>query len=146
MKTIPFFMSIPVRAVPGSNRKIVVNGRIIDVAKGKAGFVAQTRMYAAARAEEFEWKPIDGPVSASYRFFFARPQSHFGTGKNASVLKASSPMRHVQRPDIVNLVKCMEDALTGIVWKDDSRVAEIDAVKFWAERDSVEITVTVLES
>ena len=141
-----FTMTIPVKAVPGSNRKIVVNGRIIDIAKGKAGFTAQTRMYASARAEEFGWEPFDGPVAASYRFFFARPKSHYGTGKNATTLKESAPERHVQRPDVVNLVKCMEDALTGIVWRDDSRVAELDAVKFWADKDSVEITVMKLDA
>ena len=139
-----FSMTIPVRAVPGSNRKIVVNGRIIDVAKGKAGFVAQARMYANARAEEFGWEPFAGPVAVTYRFCFSRPKSHFGTGRNADELKASAPHWHAQRPDLVNLMKCLEDALTGIVWKDDSQVAEIDAAKFWAQRDAVEVTVEKL--
>lgn len=141
-----FSMTIPVKAVPGSNRKIVVNGRIIDVAKGKAGFVAQARMYANARAEEFDWEPCEGPVAVSYRFFFARPKSHYGTGKNDQTLKASAPAYHAQRPDLVNLIKCLEDALTGIVWRDDSQVAEIDAAKFWAERDAVELTVEKLRT
>ena len=141
-----FFMTIPVKAVPGSNRKIVVNGRIIDVAKGKAGFVAQTRLYAAARAEKFGWQPVAGPVSASYRFFFKRPASHYGTGRNADTLKKSAPDMHTQRPDLVNLIKCMEDALTGIIWRDDSQVREIDAVKFWAESDSISIEVERIET
>ena len=141
-----FTMTIPVKAVPGSNRKIVVNGRIIDVAKGKAGFVAQTRLYASARAEELGWEPFAGPVAVTYRFCFSRPKSHFGTGRNSDELKASAPHWHAQRPDLVNLLKCIEDALTGIVWKDDSQVAEIDAAKFWAQRDAVEITVEKLRA
>lgn len=139
-----FHMTIPVRAVPGSNRKIVVKGRIIDIAKGKAGFVAQTRLYASARAEELGWKPVSVPVVATYRFFFARPKSHYGTGKNSDVLKASAPPdAHTQRPDLINLIKCMEDALTGIIWKDDACVSEIDAAKFWCETDRIEIKVEV---
>jgi len=143
---VTFILIIPIKAVPGSNRKIVVNGRIIDVAKGKAGFVAQARMHAAKEAERLGWEPFAGPVAVTYRFFFSRPKSHFGTGKNAETVKKTAPADHAQRPDLVNLLKCLEDALTGIVWRDDSQVAEIDAAKFWAQRDAVEVTVEKLRA
>lgn len=60
-------------------------------------------------------------------------------------MKESAPERHTQKPDIDNLIKTTKDSLKGIVWRDDSQVAEIDAVKFWAEKNSVEITVMKLE-
>jgi len=136
-----FHLTIPEKAVPGSNRKIAVNGRIIDVAKGKAAFTSIVRLYARSRAEELSWPVATGPVVVSYRFFYARPKSHYGTGRNADVLKDPGRIQHMQRPDLINLIKCLEDALTGIVWKDDSQVAEMDAVKFWGEKDSTEIEV-----
>ena len=141
-----YTLGIPVKAVPGSNRKIAVNGRIIDVAKGKAGMTAQVKIYAQVRVEELGWQIADGPGAVSYRIFFARPKSHFRTGRNAALLRDTAPHRHAQRPDLINLLKCLEDALTGVVWKDDSLVAEMDAVKFWGEQDRIEIEVTRLHA
>lgn len=146
-----FFMSIPVKAVPGSNQKKAFynphTGRshITDKAKNRSEFIAILRLHAAKKAEELGWDPFEGPVAASYRFFYARPKSHYGTGRNAGIVKESAPERHTQKPDIDNLIKTTKDSLKGIVWRDDSQVAEIDAVKFWAEKNSVEITVMKLE-
>ena len=143
-----FHMAVPLRAIPGSNaKKGFVNPRtgrviIVDKAKGKANFTAEVKVYASCRAEELAWQPATGAVMASYRFFFARPQSHYGSGKNADKLKPSAPELHIQRPDLTNLLKCMEDALKGIVWRDDCHVSEIDAVKFWDDHDRIEIEVT----
>lgn len=140
-----YTLGIPVKAVPGSNRKIAVNGRIIDVAKGKAGMTAQVKVYAQVRAQELGWQLADGPLAVRYRIFFARPKSHYRTGRNAAILRDNAPSRHAQRPDLVNLLKCLEDALTGIVWKDDALVTDVDAVKCWGDQDRIEIEVTRLD-
>lgn len=68
------------------------------------------------------WAPLDGPLVASMVFTFARPRGHFGTGRNAGIVKASAPLRPHTKPDLSKLVRSTEDALTGLVWADDARV------------------------
>jgi len=58
-------------------------------------------------------------------FYFPRPASHFGSGKNAGKLKASAPARPTGKPDRDNLCKSTEDALTQAgIWWDDSQVTD----------------------
>lgn len=75
------------------------------------------------------------PVSLSVHFKFIRPKGHYGTGRNALLLKKSAPREHVKKPDLSKLVRCVEDALTGIVWVDDSQVTIINTSKRYATDD-----------
>lgn len=65
---------------------------------------------------------LDGPLVADMVFTFARPKSHFGTGKNSGLLRATAPAAPAVAPDLSKLVRSTEDAITAILWKDDSRV------------------------
>ena len=68
--------------------------------------------------------PLQGPLRVDVAFVFKRPNAHFGTGKNAAVLKATAPQFHVAKPDRDNLDKAVLDALTTIgMWHDDAQVA-----------------------
>jgi hypothetical protein len=65
-----------------------------------------------------------GPVRVDLCFYFARPKSHFRTGKFAGVLRDDAPKWHTTKPDRDNLEKAVLDALTqvGGFWQDDSQV------------------------
>lgn len=76
---------------------------------------------------------IDGPVEARLSFRFARPASHFGTGKNEGRLKPSAPEYHRVKPDIDKLTRAVLDALSGIVIRDDSRVVRLTASKDYGQ-------------
>lgn len=76
---------------------------------------------------------IHEPVRLEVVFRFLRPQSHYGSGKNAGRLKASAPQHHTQSPDLDKLVRCLVDALTGVVWKDDRQVVQLVASREWTE-------------
>lgn len=79
---------------------------------------------------------IDGPVSVSLRFAFARPRSHFGTGRNVSNLRSGAPAYPANRGsgDIDKLCRAVLDALTDAgVWGDDSQVVCLTAVKSWTD-------------
>jgi Holliday junction resolvase RusA-like endonuclease len=65
---------------------------------------------------------LDGPLVADMVFSMPRPKGHFGTGRNAGCLKASAPAVPIVMPDLSKLVRSTEDALKGIVWRDDSLV------------------------
>lgn len=80
------------------------------------------RMVADAAALHRPTELLDGPLVADMVFTFARPKSHFGTGRNAHLLKATAPAAPAVAPDLSKLARSTEDALTGIIWRDDSRV------------------------
>jgi len=48
---------------------------------------------------------------------------------------------HTKRPDLDNLVKLMMDAMNGIVFKDDSQVCAIIAMKGYGEIPRTELTI-----
>lgn len=74
---------------------------------------------------------LTGAINLVCEFFYDRPKSHFGTGRNSGKLKESSPKYKTTMPDLSKLVRCVEDALTGIAWKDDNQVVSITARKRW---------------
>lgn len=145
MKKKVFFI-VPGKASPSGSKKAFAHpktGRIIvmDTAKRKDSWQSRVSLFASQAmadvkltAEEFT-----GPVTMSIEFYFSRPKSHFRTGRNAHLLKADAPEQHIQKCDLTKLVRCTEDALTGIAWKDDCQVVERLECKQWAEEDAVKI-------
>ncbi len=77
--------------------------------------------------------PIEGPVKVWMSFYLARPKGHFGTGRNAALLKPSAPPLPIVRPDSLKLARGTEDALTGIIWRDDAQVVDLVIHKRYAD-------------
>lgn len=80
--------------------------------------------------------PLVGPLVVRMVFSFARPQSHYRTGRNAHLLKDSAPARPSGKPDLSKLLRSTEDALTALAWKDDALAVEYErAAKVWCRED-----------
>jgi len=100
----------------------------------------------AVVAQELFSKPFDGPVMISMAFRMPRLKGHFGTGKNAGVVKATAPVYHVSKPDCDKLQRCVWDALTNIAWKDDSQVAVVaHASKRYSDKPGVFIKISEIK-
>ncbi len=82
---------------------------------------------------------FDGPLVIDLRFYRLRPMSHYGTGRNAGVLKASAPTRPINAPDTGKLARGTVDALKGIVLRDDSQIVDERHQKFYGEPARCEI-------
>lgn len=102
----------------------------------------------SAAAEAMRDTPglLDGPLSLDVRFYFTRPRGHYGTGRNAATLKPSAPRFPIVRPDTTKLVRAIEDALTGVLWRDDALVVSQVAAKLYGEPERCEIGVYPLRS
>jgi len=88
---------------------------------------------AAARAAANEVDIVFvGPVVVFVSFYFPRPKAHYGTGKNANVLKQGAPQWKATAPDIDKLVRSLLDGLTasGVV-RDDAQVVAVTAKKMY---------------
>ena len=82
-----------------------------------------------------EWMGADPclrPVAVRIGFVFAHPKSHYGTGRNAEMLKPGAPKWHYQMPDADKLTRLVCDALSisGVI-RDDRQVSLLRASKLW---------------
>jgi Holliday junction resolvase RusA-like endonuclease len=49
------------------------------------------------------------------------------------------------RPDLLKHIRALEDALTGVVWRDDSQIIEQHLEKRWGVRAQTTVAVWVKE-
>jgi Holliday junction resolvase RusA-like endonuclease len=77
---------------------------------------------ALCAAEVIRGEMFTGAVAVDVTFFMQRPKGHYGTGRNAGVMKPSAPPYPIVKPDLTKCWRPAEDALKGIAWADDSQV------------------------
>jgi crossover junction endodeoxyribonuclease RusA len=108
-------------------------------------------MYHAKRPELLAWRlriataaeeamagipPITGPVGAELVFRFTRPNAHYLPANKARpepVLRLDAPVFHTTTPDADKVLRACLDALTSVVFADDSLVADVHVVKRYVE-------------
>jgi len=64
---------------------------------------------------------MEGPIQVAMTFIVPRPQAHFTSTGNPSAVAKRMPFPTV-RPDLLKLARAIEDAMTGIVYRDDSQI------------------------
>lgn len=98
-----------------------------------------------AAADAFNGRPLmNGPLAVTFKFFRPRPKGHYGSGRNAGVVKLSAPSAPDTRPDVLKLARAVEDACTGILWRDDAQIVAESLSKEWGEPARCEIEVDEL--
>ena len=128
----------------GSKRSIrMPNGRVATVDMNQRARAWQDAVSTAA-AEAYQGELLNGPVKLGVRFCFARPKSHYGTGKNSGILKSSASKQHAKTPDLDKLLRTLGDALTGIIVRDDSQIAYVVAEKVYANQDYCAVRIEEL--
>lgn len=85
---------------------------------------------------------LDEALFVRLTFYVSRPDSHFGTGRNAGVLKDSAPL-YPERSgaDSDKLARSVLDSLTGIIWKDDKRIVTLPVRKRYGTPERLELAV-----
>ena len=92
-------------------------------------------------SQVFTGAPLQGPISMDVVFVFPRPKSvpkRLGSGR----------LWHTVKPDRDNLEKAVNDALNGLLYRDDSQICAGSISKYRAAADEaphVEITVRLLD-
>lgn len=85
--------------------------------KGWRQLVAQS----ASAALDGAGMLLDGPIRIVAAFYLPRPKS-LGMKSRA----------HLTRPDVDKLARAIGDALTGVLWRDDSQVVQLKVTKAYA--------------
>ncbi|MHC4867886.1 MAG: RusA family crossover junction endodeoxyribonuclease [Planctomycetota bacterium] len=80
-------------------------------------------------------------IRVVFIFEKVRSASHFGTGRNAGRLKSFAPRFPVMRPDVLKLARAVEDALTGVIWRDDAQIIDERLFKRWGKRACVRVII-----
>lgn len=106
-------------------------------------FMAAVASKAAEAAEGRYWR--HEALHLDVVIVRARPRSHFGSGRNADTVKSSAPSRPTSKPDSLKICRAIEDAMSGVVYHDDSQICSHQISKMYGESDKTIITLSEIE-
>ena len=124
---------IIVRGIPApqGSKRHVGNGRMVESSKA----VGPWREAVRGETQDVmaDKLVLPGPVKVRIRFLLTRPQSHYGTGRNAGIIRPAMTWAQPDgRPDIDKLARAVLDGLTmGGAFKDDGQVIDLHASKHY---------------
>ena len=118
------FRVFGVAASKGSMK--VIRGRITDSNRSVAGWqqlVAEAANHALAAVPSSERAVLARGVRLTVAFYLPRPKKYARPGISVA---------HMVAPDLSKLIRAVEDALTGVVYRDDAQIVELLATKQYA--------------
>lgn len=93
--------------------------------------------------EAFQGQPTADAVTLAIVFYLPRPKGHLG----AKGLRPSAPPYHTTKPDCTKMLRAVEDALKGLIWKDDSQVIEQQIRKHYTQgQPGAQVTIHTIEA
>jgi len=153
---ITFF--IPGVPTPGGSKRAFVlkngAGQIITRPNGAPAVVITD----AAGKKNKEWKqqcavfakqnysgaPLTGPLKVTFEFYRTRPKAHFRS--NGQIKESFANEYPTTKPDVTKLIRAAEDAMTGILWIDDSQIVRQISGKSYSDTPGLYITVEELST
>ena len=109
---------------------------VTDDNKKSRGF--KQDVAAAARAV-YDGPLLDGALDVLMIFFRSRLKGHLRT--DGSVKPSAMDAKPISKPDVLKLARGVEDALTGVVWRDDAQIVDERIRKVYGEPARVEIEI-----
>ena len=116
---------IPEKPLPLKRARAFLRGGKIFFYNSQHKEIDELQLYVKSILPK-DFKVYEKPLRVIFDFFLPIPKS---TAK-----KARENMLFVsKKPDLSNLIKYIEDALNGILWKDDSLIVDIRSRKFYSD-------------
>ena len=123
------------RALPQGSKNAFKSGNrvvLVEASKGLKPWRSVVALEAKLKRDEVQDQSlIEGPVTVELLFQFV-------PGKTVKRKEMTT------KPDVDKLSRAILDALTGVVWKDDSQVVELRARKQYGVADLCRIAVIEL--
>lgn len=134
--------AIPFRKSSGSlGVRVKESGQPHVVARKKTwrATLQETAMELTDYSGEALW--TQEPLAVTFCFVRRRTGGHLRTGRHAGQLKPwAVDMRPVARPDALKLARAAEDALSQILWADDSQIVEEHLYKVYGDQVGLSTT------
>jgi Holliday junction resolvase RusA-like endonuclease len=128
------------RPEPSGSKKGYVRGGVAIIVDANPKSAPWKQQVAGAAIAIMGATPMFlGPVAAEFTFYRRRPINHLRADGR---VKESAPKHVVTSPDVLKQSRAVEDALSGIVYKDDSQIVDEVLHKRFGEPERVEITVS----
>lgn len=140
MSSLSFFVAgMP---APQGSKRHVGNGVMVESSKAVKPWRQDVVAAARQAVDSTGLEPYVHAVKVTVIFYFPRPKSHFGSGRNAGVLKDSAPHYVATKPDVDKLLRSTFDALTTAgVWRDDNLAADVLATKVYSDHPGAHIHI-----
>ena len=145
LESLPSSVSFFVAGLPspaGSKRGFVRGGKVIIVDANPASRSWKEACREGAITAMNGRPPTREPVALRLTFSRTRPKSHFDT--KGRVKERCAGAHPTSKPDALKLGRGVEDALSGIVYCDDSQVVTLHVVKCFGDRPGVEVEASWL--
>jgi Holliday junction resolvase RusA-like endonuclease len=125
-------------AVPMGARLGVIEAGSTHSRARKRTWRADLRDAALTAAENTSGTDYDlytQPLAVTFVIVRRRPSQHMRTGQHTGQVKDTAlGLQPTQRPDSVKIVRAAEDALTGVIWQDDSQIVRHTIHKAFADQ------------
>lgn len=135
--------TVPGLAEPAGSKRAFLHkttGKVIVTDANKKSGPWKAEVAAAAAAAMNGGLLIDGPITLALLFYIPRPKGHFGK----KGLRPSAPNYPSIRPDLLKLARGVEDALSGVCYRDDAQIVSEYLRKIYGEPARCDIRITRL--
>lgn len=115
--------------IPGKKFPVVTDSKTTEL----RAFERDVRQLAAVEMDRYTLPCAqEQPFELLLVFYVARPNGDYTAGGE---LKATARVTPWTKPDLSKLTRALEDALTGLVWDDDSRIVRAVLEKRYSTRE-----------
>lgn len=145
-------MSLPALNLDPAVIAFVVHGRPMPAGSKRAFFRGGRALIVDANKKSRPWKDqvaqvagetmagrelLRGPLHVTLHFYVRRPKAHLSA---RGQIKESAPRFPTTKPDVLKLARGVEDAMSGVVYADDSQIVfESLRKSYGPERVEVEV-------
>lgn len=102
-------------------------------------YKAYVKLLAVQAMKEQGFEMIDGACAVIIQAYFEVPKSKSKKFREAALL---DQVRPTKKPDADNIVKAIQDALNGLVYKDDACIVNLSCEKFYSDNPRVEVYIS----
>jgi len=123
------------------NLRRSVSGGVYNPDKRTAPW--KDRIADAVALELGDWDATREPIAIMARFYFVRPAGHF---KKDGSLRSNVRPAPTVAPDADKLARAVLDALTGVLYADDSQVVQLHVFKHYGGQAGLVLAWDVLDA